>query len=347
MRARRLSIAPMMEWTDRHCRYFHRRFSTEALLYTEMVNAAGLVKGAADWLLDHDPAEHPLALQLGGAEPAVLAEAVRMALDRGFAEINLNIGCPSDRVQSGRFGACLMREPGLVAECLAAMIEAAGPGGPEITAKCRLGVDDQDPERTLPVFLDHVASAGVGHVIIHARKAWLDGLSPRENRTIPPLDHALVHSLAAERDDLAISINGGVQSLGQAADLLADGRLAGVMIGRAAYHDPAAILGGADTLILGETRPPVSPEKAVLAMEGYIGAHLASGGRLHSVTRHMLGAFAGRRGARAWRRILSEEATSDGADFAVVRRALAAVAPAEAWEEAAKASPDNPLGAVA
>lgn len=327
IRARRLSVAPMMDWTDRHCRFFHRRFSREALLYTEMINAAGLVKGEADWLLDHDPAEHPLALQLGGSDPGVLAEAVGMARERGFAEINLNIGCPSDRVQSGRFGACLMREPAIVAECLRAMIEAAGAGGPEITAKCRLGVDEQAPEETLPVFLDHVAGAGVRQVIVHARKAWLDGLSPKENRTIPPLDHGLVLALAAARDDLAISLNGGVQSLDAVRDLLAPGVLAGVMVGRAAYHDPTAVLAGADALITGEDRPAVLPEDAVLAMEPYIDAHLARGGRLHSVTRHMLGAFAGRPGARAWRRILSEEATRDGADVATLRRALAAVVP--------------------
>ncbi|MGF1552587.1 MAG: tRNA dihydrouridine(20/20a) synthase DusA [Paracoccaceae bacterium] len=325
--ARRLSVAPMMDWTDRHCRVFHRRFSRGALLYTEMVNAAGLVRGGADWLLDHDAAEHPLALQLGGSDPDTLARAVAMACPRGFAEVNLNVGCPSDRVQSGRFGACLMREPGLVAECLAAMRAAAGPEGPEITAKCRLGVDEQVPETTLPRFLDAVAGAGVRHVIVHARKAWLDGLSPKENRTVPPLDHDLVHRLAAERDDLAIAINGGIQSLDEARAHLARGAVAGVMVGRAAYHDPAGVLGAADAVLFDEATAPVAPEAAVLAMAPYIDAHLAAGGRLNAVTRHMLGAFAGRPGARAWRRDLSEAQTRPGAGFEAVRRALAHVAP--------------------
>ncbi|MEL6266545.1 MAG: tRNA dihydrouridine(20/20a) synthase DusA, partial [Pseudomonadota bacterium] len=287
----------------------------------------------AAWLMDHDPAEHPLVLQLGGSDPAILAEAVRLACPRGFAEINLNIGCPSDRVQSGRFGACLMREPALVAECLAAMIEAAGPEGPEITAKCRLGIDEQVPEETLPAFLDAVAGAGVAHVIVHARKAWLAGLSPKENRSVPPLDHALVIRLAGARDDLSISLNGGIQSLDEAAAHLATGVLAGVMIGRAAYHDPAAILGGADALITGVAGPSVAPEAAVLAMRAPIERHLAAGGRLNAVTRHMLGAFAGRPGARAWRRILSTDSTAPGAGFDVVLRALEAVAP-----EAARAA---------
>ncbi|MEM8596136.1 MAG: tRNA dihydrouridine(20/20a) synthase DusA [Pseudomonadota bacterium] len=339
--ARRLSVAPMMEWTDRHCRFFHRRFSARALLYTEMVNAAGMVQGEADWLFDHDPAEHPLALQLGGAEPEMLARAVRLAAPRGFAEINLNVGCPSDRVQSGRFGAYLMREPALVADCVAAMIEAAGPAGPEITVKCRIGVDDQDPEAALPDFVDRVAAAGVRHVAVHARKAWLQGLSPKENRTIPPLDHALVGRLAAARPDLSIALNGGIESLEEARALLeAWPALSGVMIGRAAYHDPATILGGADAFITGDDTPVVRPETAVAAMQPYIAAHLARGGRLHQVVRHMLGAFAGRPGARAWRRVLSEEAAREGADWAVVERALAhvtrdPVAPALGGEDAA------------
>ncbi|MEM7496564.1 MAG: tRNA dihydrouridine(20/20a) synthase DusA [Pseudomonadota bacterium] len=327
--ARRLSVAPMMEWTDRHCRYFHRRFSARALLYTEMINAAGLVKGEADWLLDHDPAEHPLALQLGGSEPEMLARAVERAAGRGFAEVNLNVGCPSDRVQSGRFGACLMREPAVVAECLTAMIAAAGPGGPEITVKCRIGVDEQDPAVALPDFLDHVASAGVRHVIVHARKAWLAGLSPKENRSVPPLDYPLVGRLAAERPGLAVSLNGGIGSLDEARALWVNWpALSGVMIGRAAYHDPAGILGGADAFIAGEVATGddrVGPEAAVRAMLPYIEAHLAAGGRLNQVTRHMLGAFAGRPGARAWRRILSEGAVRDGADTRVVEQALTAV----------------------
>lgn len=324
----------MMEWTDRHCRFFHRRFSRRALLYTEMINAAGLVKGGADWLLDHSAKEHPLALQLGGSDPRLLAESVAMARPRGFAEINLNVGCPSDRVQSGRFGACLMRAPGLVAECTAAMIEAAGDGGPRITVKCRLGVDEQDPAESLPALIDAVAASGVRHVIVHARKAWLDGLSPKDNRTVPPLDYALVAEVAAARPDIAIVLNGGIGSLAAAEAALAGTALSGAMIGRAAYHEPAAILGPADGWIERTACAPVPAETAVLAMEPYIDAHLTAGGRLHAVTRHLLGAFAGRPGARTWRRILSAEATTEGADFRVVRRALAAVSPGHAEAEA-------------
>jgi len=324
-RARRLSVAPMMDWTDRHCRLFHRQFSAHALLYTEMVTAAALVHGGADWLLDHDPAEHPLALQLGGSEPELLARAVEIARGRGFAEIDLNVGCPSDRVQTGRFGACLMREPALVAACCRAMIDAAGPEGPEITVKCRIGVDDQDPEEALPRFLDAVASAGVGHVIVHARKAWLKGLSPRENRTVPPLDHALVQRARAARPTLSIAINGGIADLDAARAQLS--AMDGVMIGRAAYHDPAGILGGADALITGEDRPAVPPERAVRAMLPHLEAELARGTRLQSITRHMIGAFAGRPGARRWRQTLSEGAGRPGAGPELVETALAAVAP--------------------
>lgn len=330
--ARRLSVAPMMEWTDRHCRMFHRQFSAHALLYTEMVTAAGLVIGGADWLLDHDPAEYPLALQLGGSEPEILARAVEMARRRGFAEINLNVGCPSDRVQSGRFGACLMREPALVADCVAAMIAAAGSGGPEITVKCRIGVDDQNPEAALPALLDAVAARGVRHVIVHARKAWLQGLSPKENRDVPPLDYALVERVKAARPALSISLNGGVKT---AAEVAAHLRVFdGVMVGRAAYHDPAEILGPADGLIAGQgPRPVVGPEEAVRGFFPYIAAQLAAGQPLHRVTRHMLGAFAGRPGARLWRRILSEDATRPGAGLEVVERALSAVLPLRAAAE--------------
>ncbi|MEM9099677.1 MAG: tRNA dihydrouridine(20/20a) synthase DusA [Pseudomonadota bacterium] len=318
----RLSVAPMMEWTDRHCRVFHRQFSKRALLYTEMVTASGVVKGDADWLYEHDPVEHPLALQLGGSDPELLFEAVRRALPFGFAEINLNVGCPSDRVQSGAFGACLMRIPDLVADCISSMIEATGEG-PEITVKCRIGVDEQDPEIVLPEFIDQIAARGVRHFTIHARKAWLDGLSPKENRTIPPLDYDLVRRVKAARPDLNISLNGGIESLDQAREHLLD--FDGVMIGRAAYHDPAGILGGADALITGEPIPPVSPEVAVRAMYAYIEAQLSSGTRLHQITRHMLGAFNSRPGARKWRRVLSEEAHQKGAGLEVIERALGEV----------------------
>lgn len=319
----KLSVAPMMDWTDRHCRMFHRQFSAHALLYTEMVTASGLVIGEADWLLAHDPAEHPLALQLGGSDPEMLARAVEMALPLGFAEINLNVGCPSDRVQSGAFGACLMREPELVARCVQAMIAAAGTDGPEITVKCRIGVDDQNPAEALPRFVDTVAEAGVRRFAIHARKAWLDGLSPKENRTIPPLDYPLVHRVAAERPALAVVLNGGIGSLAEAAEH-GEG-LAGVMIGRAAYSNPAAILGDADRYITGDPHPVVPPEAAVRRMLGYIEGECAKGTRLHQITRHMLGAFAGRPGARQWRRRLSEEACRPGAGPELVEQALAEI----------------------
>jgi len=325
---RRLSVAPMMEWTDRHCRAFHRRFSRQTLLYTEMLVAQALVHGDPDRWLRHDPAEYPLALQLGGSEPDVLHRAVRIARDRGFAEIDLNCGCPSDRVQNGAFGACLMRDPGLVADCAAAMIDAAGPGGPEITVKCRIGVDDQDPEVALPAFLDAVAGAGVRAVTIHARKAWLRGLSPKENRTVPPLDYDLAARMKDRRPDLAIVLNGGIATLEEARAHLA--RFDGAMIGRAAYHDPVGILARADAMVFGETRPATAPEDAVRAMYPHIEAELAAGTRLHQITRHMLGAFNGRPGARRWRRLLSEGATVPGAGIDLIEDALAAIAPREA-----------------
>jgi tRNA-dihydrouridine synthase A len=315
----------MMDWTDRHCRMFHRQFTAEALLYTEMVTASAVVHGDAAHLLGHDAAEHPLALQLGGSDPAELAQAVRIAAPFGFAEINLNVGCPSDRVQSGAFGACLMREPGLVADCAAAMIEAAGEG-PAITVKCRIGVDDQDPEVVLPGFVDRVAAAGVRVFAVHARKAWLEGLSQKENREIPPLDYPLVLRLKQARPGLEIVLNGGIGSLEQARGHLAEG-FDGVMLGRAAYHEPAAVLAGADALIAGEDRPAVTAAEAVRGMYPYITAELAQGTRLGQITRHMLGAFAGRPGARRWRRVLSEGVHRPGAGVALVAEALAAIEP--------------------
>jgi tRNA-dihydrouridine synthase A len=316
----------MMDWTDRHCRMFHRRFTSQALLYTEMVTASAIVHGDAAHLLRHDPAEPPLALQLGGADPGELAEAVRIAAPFGFAEINLNIGCPSDRVQSGTFGACLMRRPGLVADCAAAMIAAAGAGGPEITVKCRIGVDDQDPEAVLPDFIDRVAAAGVRVFAVHARKAWLDGLSPKQNRDVPPLDYALVGRVARARPGLDIILNGGIASLEQARGHLAEG-FAGAMLGRAAYHEPAAVLGGADALVTGVEREAVPAEAAVRAMYAYIERELSAGTRLAQITRHMLGAFSGRPGARRWRRILSEGAHRPGAGVELVETALSEIAP--------------------
>ncbi|MEM7267960.1 MAG: tRNA dihydrouridine(20/20a) synthase DusA [Pseudomonadota bacterium] len=321
--ARRLSVAPMMDWTDRHCRYLHRLMCANALLYTEMVTAAAVVHGDAERLLAFSPEEQPVALQLGGSEPALLAKAVRIAAPYGYPEINLNVGCPSDRVQSGAFGACLMREPELVADCAAAMIDASD--GAEVTVKCRIGVDEQTPEDVLPDFIDKVAVVGVRHFAVHARMAWLDGLSPKENRDIPPLDYDLVKRQKRRRPDLNISINGGITSLTAAKAFLEEG-LDGVMIGRAAYHDPSAILSPADEVIFG-TRGGRSPDQAVEAMLPYIEARLSEGARLNQITRHMLTLFQGRPGARRWRRMLSEFAHKPGAGPEVVLRALAEVAP--------------------
>ena len=320
--AARLSVAPMMDWTDSLCRRIHRLLSRRALLYTEMVTAAALVFGDRARLLDHDAAEHPLALQLGGSDPGQLAQAARIGADWGYDEINLNVGCPSDRVQSGCFGAVLMTRPALVAECVAGMI-AASPV--EVTVKCRIGVDDQNPETVLPDFLRRMREAGVRRIAIHARKAWLQGLSPRENREIPPLDYPLVHRMKVEFPDLHLSVNGGIASLAQVREHL--GAMDGVMVGRAAYHQPWDILGEADRL-WGETPPFADPVEAAGAMRPRIAAHLAQGGRLHQITRHMLGLFHGRPGARGWRRQLSEgasRATDSASALAVYDAALAEV----------------------
>lgn len=311
----------MMDWTDRHCRVFHRQISRHALLYTEMVTAPAIVHGKRAQLLDFSPEEHPVALQLGGSDPAELALATRFAADWGYDEINLNCGCPSDRVQSGAFGAVLMKTPDLVARCVSAMI-AASPV--EVTVKCRIGVDDQVPEEVLPDFLRRVSQAGVRRFTIHARKAWLQGLSPKDNREIPPLDYPLVHAMKAEFPDLHLSINGGITTLAEAEAQLAAG-MDGVMIGRAAYHQPMEVLGGADAAIWGEGAP-VDPFAVAEAMKPYIAQHLATGGRLHQITRHMLGLFHGRPGARGWRRVLSEGATREGAGLALYEEALAEVA---------------------
>lgn len=312
----RLSVAPMMDWTDRHCRVFHRQMTRRAVLYSEMVTAPAVVHGPKPRLLDFSPEEHPVVLQLGGSDPAELAEAVRLSRPWGYDEVNLNCGCPSDRVQSGCFGAVLMERPDLVADCLRTMIaETDAP----VTVKCRIGVDNQDPEDILPRFIETIAGAGVRHVIIHARKAWLQGLSPKENREIPPLDHDLVIRMKRRFPELTISINGGITTLEQARALL-DSGLDGVMIGRAAYHDPASVLIGADAL-WGEDFAPDAVAVAN-AMRPYIADHLASGGRLHQVTRHMLGLFHGQPGARGWRRVLSERASRDGAGLEVLDLAL-------------------------
>ena len=316
----RLSVAPMMDWTDRHCRFLHRQLSKHALLYTEMVTSPALVRGGALHLLDHDPAEHPVALQLGGSDPVELAHAAQIGAAAGYDEINLNCGCPSDRVQSGTFGAVLMRDAGTVAACVTAMRMAVDV---PVTVKCRIGVDEQDPEEVLPEFLSRIVAAGCERVTIHARKAWLKGLSPKENRDIPPLDYDLVQRMKGLFPNLQISLNGGIETLDQAVAVL-DSGLDGVMIGRAAYHQPADILAQADRRIF-DAGPDSSAEDAVAAMLPYIETHLVAGGRLHQITRHMLGLFAGRPGARTWRRMLSEGATRDGAGPELVEAALAQI----------------------
>jgi tRNA-dihydrouridine synthase A len=310
----------MMDWTDRHCRYFHRLMSTEALLYTDMVTAPALVRGGALHLLDYAAEEHPVALQLGGSDPAELAKATKLGADAGYDEINLNVGCPSDRVQSGTFGAVLMKTPELVADCVKAMQDATDV---EVTVKCRLGVDDQTPADTLPNFLEIVSSTGISRFTLHARKAWLKGLSPKENRDIPPLDYDLVHQMKAVFPHLHLSINGGIATLEDALPHLEKG-LDGVMIGRAAYHDPAHVLLEADRRIYGLDHQTTAVE-VVHQMIPYIEAHLTAGGKLHQITRHMLGLFTGQPGARAWRRVLSQGASRPGAGPALLLEALAQV----------------------
>jgi tRNA-dihydrouridine synthase A len=323
----------MMDWTDRHCRAFHRALSARALLYTEMVTAPAVVHGDRDKLLGFDAVEHPVALQLGGSDPAQLAEAARIGEQYGYDEINLNVGCPSDRVQSGKFGACLMREPELVADCMAAIKEAVSVPA---TVKCRIGVDDQDPEVSLFATVDASAAVGIDTFIVHARKAWLKGLSPKENRDVPPLDYALVRRLKRERPHLSISINGGIASLDEAEAHLddADGvRLDGVMLGRAAYHEPA-LLGQADRRLFGSAGPDVDAFEALERYRPYLRARLEEGVHLAHMTRHMLGVMHGRPGARAFRRILTVEGVKSGAGLEVVDRAADAVREAEARLEA-------------
>jgi tRNA-dihydrouridine synthase A len=318
-RAARLSVAPMMDWTDRHCRYLHRLLSGEALLYTEMVTSPALVRGGALHLLDHDVSEHPVALQLGGSDPRELAAAAKIGASVGYDEINLNVGCPSDRVQSGSFGAVLMERPALVAECVAEMRAAVDV---EVTVKCRIGVDDQEPQEVLPEFLAQIVAAGCTRVTIHARKAWLKGLSPKENRNIPPLDYPLVQQMKQFFPNLHISINGGITTLDHAEELL-DSGLDGVMIGRQAYHAPAEVLAHADRRIFGkDALTDTTAEEAVRAYLPYIEAHLSGGGRLNQITRHMMGLFAGRPGARIWRRMLSEGASKPGVGPELVLAAL-------------------------
>jgi tRNA-dihydrouridine synthase A len=317
--ARKFSVAPMMEWTDRNCRYLHRQLSRNALLFTEMVTSAALVHGDAARHLRFDPIEQPIAVQLGGSEPAELAAATRLAHDAGYAEINLNVGCPSDRVQSGRFGACLMAVPDLVAECVRAMKSATDR---PVTVKCRIGIDDQDTEESLDRFADTMVAAGVDALYVHARKAWLQGLSPKENRTIPPLDYDRVHRLRARLSPLPVFINGGLETLDAAVAEL--DHVDGVMLGRAAYHTPM-LLAEVDQRFFGETTPPVTLEAVMLAMTAYAEREIKDGARINQITRHMLGLAAGLPGARQFRQILSVEACKPGADASVIMRALEAV----------------------
>jgi len=307
----------MMEWTDRHCRYLHRLLTRHALLYTEMVTAEAIIRGDRERLIGFDAFEHPVALQLGGAEPARLAEATAVACGFGYDEVNLNVGCPSDRVQSGRFGACLMREPALVADCVAAMrARATVP----VTVKCRLGVDDQNPHESLRTLIAACEQAGVTTFVVHARKAWLDGLSPRENREVPPLDYELVYQVKRENPDLTIVVNGGITDLDAAATNLT--HVDGVMLGRAAYHSPA-LLAEVDARFFDGQRRHV--DEAVEAYFVYVGRQLAKGVPLNAMTKHMLALFNGRPGARLFRRHLSENATKRGAGIDTLRDALAHV----------------------
>lgn len=313
-----VAIAPMMDWTDRHCRYFHRQLTQKALLYTEMIVAEAVIHGDRDRLLAFAPAEQPLALQLGGSNPAGLARAARIGEDYGYDEINLNVGCPSDRVRSGRFGACLMREPELVGDCVASMTSAVAV---PVTVKCRLGVDDQDTGPALDALADAVVAAGSDSIWVHARKAWLSGLSPKENREIPPLDYERVYALKKRLPNVFVGINGGIATLDAAEDHFS--QVDGVMLGRAAYQRPG-ILADLDRRFFGaETEMGLAD--VVEAMIAYVEAERANGMRLHQVTRHMLGLFHGRPGARLWRRILSVRGGHPDAGVSVLRDALAAV----------------------
>jgi tRNA-dihydrouridine synthase A len=317
----RFSVAPMMDWTDRRCRAFHRVLTRRARLYTEMVTADAVVFGPRERLIGFDLSEHPVALQLGGAEPARLAEAARIGAEFDYDEINLNCGCPSDRVQSGRFGACLMREPELVAECVAAMVAAVDV---PVTVKCRIGVDEQEPGAALFAFADKVKAAGAAALIVHARKAWLEGLSPKDNRSIPPLDYGLVHALKRGHPDWPIMLNGGLADLETARPYLPE--LDGIMLGRAAYQNPELLI-GVDSELFGEPAPVADGFEAIEAFMPTIARGLQRGERLHDYTRHLHGLFAGRPGARAFRQVLATEAVKRGAGLEVLREALSRVFP--------------------
>ncbi|HEY0327946.1 MAG TPA: tRNA dihydrouridine(20/20a) synthase DusA [Rhodopseudomonas sp.] len=315
----RFSVAPMMDWTDRHCRVFHRLLSRRARLYSEMLTTGAVIHGDRNRLLGFDPCEHPLALQLGGSDPADLARAAKIGEDFGYDEINLNVGCPSDRVKDGRFGACLMAEPALVAEGVAAMKRAVGV---PVTVKCRIGIDDQDPEVALDTLARAVVEAGADLLIVHARKAWLNGLSPKENRDVPPLDYDRVYRLKASLPGVPIVINGGIAGVDEAKPHLS--HVDGVMLGRAAYQEPWRLL-AVDPELFGEPAPFASMSAALQAMMPYIEAQLAQGTRLHSITRHFVGAYHGVPGARAFRRHLAEQGVRPDAGIAVLREAIARI----------------------
>lgn len=316
----RFSVAPMMDWTDRHCRVIHRLMSRRARLYTEMVTAQAVIRGDRQRLIGFDALEHPVALQLGGNDPALLAQAARIGADFGYDEINLNCGCPSDRVQGGAFGACLMREPALVGDCVAAMKAAVSI---PVTVKCRIGVDDQDPEAALDALTASVKAAGVDALVVHARKAWLQGLSPKENREVPPLDYERAYRLKSAHPDLPVAINGGIRAPDEWAGHLA--HLDGVMVGREAYQNPEILL-QVDPLLFGEAAPVADAFAMLEALEPHLAAHLEAGGRLHAFTRHLVGLFPGRPGARQFRRHLAEHCVAVGAGIADLRAAVDHVA---------------------
>jgi tRNA-dihydrouridine synthase A len=313
------SVAPMMDWTDRHCRVFHRLMTRRARLYTEMLTTGAIIHGDRERLLGFDASEHPVALQLGGSDPRDLATAAKIGEDFGYDEINLNVGCPSDRVKDGRFGACLMAEPLLVAEGIAAMKRAVRV---PVTVKCRIGIDNQDPELALDTLARHVVAAGADALVVHARKAWLNGLSPKQNRDIPPLDYDRVYRLKAAMPDVPVIINGGIASLDEARGHL--DRVDGAMLGRAAYQEPWRLL-SVDSELFGEAAPHRAMKDVFEAMMPYIERELAHGTRLHSIARHFVGAFHGVPGARAFRRHLAENGVKPGAGVNVLRDAIALV----------------------
>jgi tRNA-dihydrouridine synthase A len=319
MLTHRFSVAPMMDWTDRHCRVFHRLLSRRARLYTEMLTTGAIIHGDRKRLLGFDASEHPLALQLGGSDPRDLATSAKIGEDFGYDEINLNVGCPSDRVKDGRFGACLMAEPELVASCVDAMKRAVRV---PVTVKCRIGIDDQDPEVSLDRLARGVIAAGADALVVHARKAWLNGLSPKENRDVPPLDYDRVYRLKAALPGVPVVINGGIAAIEEAKAHLA--HVDGVMLGRAAYQDPWRLL-CVDPLLFAEAAPFATMKDALAAMTPYLERELARGARLHAITRHFVGAFHAVPGARAFRRHLAEQGTKSGAGVSVLREAIALV----------------------